>query len=69
MSVPHVSLFCSSNLNVFCQCLPFILFVESSCLAIGYLYIDTELHDLIGVGVNYPPSNSTCGVYICIYNI
>ena len=69
MSVPHVSLFCSSNLNVFCQCPPFILFVESSCLAIGYLYVGIEPHDLIGVGVNHPPSNSTCGVYICIYSI
>ena len=50
----------------FCQCLPFILFVESSCLAIGYLYVGTEPHDLIDVGVNWPPSNSTCGVYAYI---
>ena len=50
----------------FCQYLPFILFVESSCLAIGYLYVGTEPHDLIGMGVNWPPSNSTCGVYAYI---
>ena len=68
MSVPHVSLFCSSNLiNVFVVN-TFRLFClwSPSCLAIGYLYVGTEPHDLIDVGVNWPPSNSTCGVYAYI---